>query len=178
MERTLKTAARESKADAKSVAAARAKADAVERRKLCGGFDEAQTLDLKAALAEAADIGQFINTQLKPFKGINLAKYLRHIIEKHGRTIPEIIKDSGLNPSFVYQVLSGNRNPSRNKLLSLCAGIRTGNDECNRALRLAGHSELYSKCARDAAISFGLSKGMSPEEINDLLDGLKEPTLS
>ena len=54
---------------------------------------------------------------------IPLSKYLNQILDSHSLQKSELIRRSGLDRSYVYDILSGKREPSRDKVLALCFAV-------------------------------------------------------
>lgn len=132
------------------------------------------TSEILELLNKAEDIELFTKEHTDCFGDLTLAGYLEHLMETKGLKKSQVIKASGLNESFAYQIFAGYKNPSRDKLLSLAIGMQLTLTECQRFLKLAGVSELYAKNRRDAIIIFGLNKGLSIFQINDILFDLDE----
>ena len=59
--------------------------------------------------------------------------------------------------------------PERKKLLCLAVGMGLNIDEAQQLLKCAGYSQLYVKIPFDSAVLYGLCKGMTVVEINELL---------
>ena len=91
----------------------------------------------------------------------SLADYLALLLVQKGLQRAEVVRAAGLNSTFGYQIFTGDRNPSRDKLLQLVFAMNCTLKEANRMLQAAGHSGLYCKNRRDAIIIFCLEKGMS-----------------
>ena len=91
----------------------------------------------------------------------SLADYLALLLVQKGLQRAEVVRAAGLNSTFGYQIFTGDRNPSRDKLLQLVFAMKCTLKEANRMLQAAGHSALYCKNRRDAIIIFCLEKGMS-----------------
>lgn len=132
------------------------------------------TDEILAFLNKAEDIEVFTREQTDRFAGLTFAGYLEHLMEEKGLKKSQIIKASGINESFAYQIFNGYKNPSRDKLLALAIGMQLTLTECRRFLKLAGVSELYAKNRRDAIIIFGLNKNLSIFQINDILFDMDE----
>ena len=79
--------------------------------------------------------------------------------------------------SYLYQVLSGRRNPSRDRLLCICFGLGTSVEETQRLLQQAGFAPLYPRLRRDAVILHGIAHGTPLAEVNDRLFDENEGTL-
>lgn len=146
-----------------------------------GLYDDAPqqptTSDFLEILYQSDDISQFAQAHKSLFVDLSLGEYLESLMEAHGLKKAQVIKASGLSEAYTYQIFSGLKNPSRDKLLALAVGMRLSFDECQRLLKLAGVNELYVKNRRDAIIIFGLHKRLSLGKLNDILFDMEEFTL-
>ena len=84
---------------------------------------------------------------------------------------------ANLNETFDYQIFTGARNPSRDKVLQIAFSMALTLRETNRALEAAGVSSLYSKDRRDAIIIFCLDRGCSLQKVNEELYRFGECTI-
>jgi len=101
----------------------------------------------------------------------NLSSYLLEYLGKNNLSQAEVIRKSGLSRGYANNIFNGNReNPSREKLLTLCVACGMNTLETNRALKLAGVSELYPKNSRDAAIIVCLNSGYDIFDVNIFLE--------
>lgn len=81
----------------------------------------------------------------------------------------EVIAKSGIENHYAYQIFSGVKTPTRDKVLMLCVGFGLTVEETQQLLKITGYAQLYSKEERDNVILFGLTKHLSIIDINDLL---------
>lgn len=132
------------------------------------------TAEMLELLARAEDIGVFMEEHAASYQDLTFSGYLDHLMRSKNLKKAQVIKASGLNESFAYQIFSGYKSPSRDKLLALAIGMQLTLTECQRFLKLASVSELYAKNRRDAIIIFGLQKGLRLVEINDILFDMEE----
>lgn len=95
--------------------------------------------------------------------------YLYEIMDKHNMTAKDVIRKSGIERSYYYHILSGQKTPGRNILLRICFCISATLSETNQLLRLANHNPLYAKVHRDAALIFAIDKKYTMQEANTLL---------
>lgn len=107
----------------------------------------------------------------------SLADYIQQLLEEKGLKRSDVIRASGLNTTFGYQVIQGTRNIGRDNAIMLALGLRCTLQETQRLLRLAGVSELWCKVRRDAIIIFCVEHGMTRAECDDELYRLGEKTL-
>ncbi|MDR1796740.1 MAG: helix-turn-helix transcriptional regulator [Clostridiales Family XIII bacterium] len=141
-------------------------------------YERKSTVDIEDAMRRYDNIRDFLRDHVDGFQGVELSGYLQQIVKKKGISRADAIKAADISESFAYQIFSGDKHPSRDKLLALAIGLSMDAEECRRALKLAGHSELYLKNRRDAIIAFGLRKRLDIYEINDLLFQMDEPALT
>lgn len=81
----------------------------------------------------------------------------------------EVIARSGIETHYAYQIFSGAKEPSRDKVIMLCLGLALTADETQQLLKVTGYAQLYGRDARDNALLFALVKGMSVIAANELL---------
>lgn len=118
---------------------------------------EPLTERLLAELLDAPSIDAFASAH-EPIER-SLSDYLNQLLASKGLSRPRVIRAAGLNPTFGYQIFTGQRNPSRDKVLQLTLAMGCTLTETNRALQAAGHSALYRKSRRDAIIIFCIERG-------------------
>lgn len=99
----------------------------------------------------------------------NLSALLTELIETKGLKKSKIIKNAELSEVYGYQIFSGLRLPERKKLLCLAIGMGLNIEEAQKLLKCAGYSQLYVKLPFDSVVLYGLCKGLSVVQINELL---------
>jgi transcriptional regulator with XRE-family HTH domain len=98
-----------------------------------------------------------------------LAEYLQQLLEEKGLSRPKVVAEAGLNPTYGYDIFTGKKHPSREKVLPLAFAMKCTLTETNRLLRAAGVNELYVKDRRDAIIIFCIDHGYSLMKTNEAL---------
>ncbi len=106
-----------------------------------------------------------------------LPDYLRDLLAKKGLKRADVIRASGLNGTFVYDVFAGKSHLSRDNALMLAFGLGCDLRETQRLLRLDGVSELWPKVRRDAVIIWCVEHGFTRSQADDELYRLGEKTL-
>ena len=99
------------------------------------------------------------------------------LIRQKKRKRADVVRDSGLEKAYVYQIFNGEKKPSRDKLIAIAFGLHLDAEETQRMLKLGGCSELYARVARDAVILFAVQRGMDIAAADDLLYSNGFPTL-
>lgn len=128
-------------------------------------------------LKQADDITVFMHENAAAFSSLTLKDLINSLIKRHHLKKSRIIADSGINEVYFYEILSGKKKPSRDKLLALAIGMKLHLDECALLLRTGGVNELYPRNRRDAIIIFALSRKLNVYDLNDLLYEAEEPIL-
>lgn len=95
--------------------------------------------------------------------------FLYELLDKHQLTPKDIISQSGIERSYFYHILSGQKKPGRNIILRICLCMSATLAETNQLLRLGHQGALYPKVRRDAAIIFAIEKKYSMQQTNDFL---------
>ena len=134
------------------------------------------TEDLLDELLFSSSVGSFLDTH--SFAELSLAEYLQTLLDAKGLAKAEVIKRSELNETFGYQIFSGDRHPSRDKVLPLIFALNCTVREAQRLLRAAGVNELYPRNRRDVIIIFHLEHGLSLREADEALYRYGEDTIT
>lgn len=99
----------------------------------------------------------------------SLARLLQKLLDAKELKKAQVIKKAELSEVYGYQIFSGLRVPERKKLLCLAVGMELNIEEAQQLLKCAGYSQLYVKLPFDSVILYGLCKGLSVLQINELL---------
>ena len=81
----------------------------------------------------------------------------------------ELIRNSGLERSYFYQVMKGTRSPGRDKVLRLCLAAGLNLRETTRALELSGNAVLYARNRRDIILTVAVNQMADVDDTNLLL---------
>lgn len=120
-------------------------------------------------LKNAEDIDTFLNLNKKNMIPHNLPIHLDMLLREKGLRKADVVRDSGLDRKYLYQIFSGEKTPSRDKLIALAFGLHLSDEEAQTMLKVSGNRELYVRDERDIIILFALRKKMNISEVNDLL---------
>ena len=127
------------------------------------------TEELRHEIKSATDIEDYLKSNRGSLNRDSLPRHLKHLLSEKGISKADVARDSLLDRTYTYQIFSGKKNPSRNKLISLAFGLHLSDEETQTLLKISVNRELYAKDARDAVILFALQHGMSVFETNELL---------
>ncbi len=133
------------------------------------------TGDLLQDLKNSAHISEYFqNNQASLLTG-SFTDELERLYRTQGRNKSEIARAAGISDIYLYQIFSGRRIPSRDRLLCICLSMHLSAEETQRLLYLCGHAQLYARDPRDAVLLHGLMHGSTLAEMNSglLANGMK-----
>ncbi len=108
----------------------------------------------------------------------DLPGFLNEMLERKGLRRIDVVHAANLNETFGYQIFTGARRPSRDKVLALAFALGLDLHETQRLLSLADAGSLYSKNRRDAIIIFCIAHGYTLERADEELYRFGEKTVS
>ena len=127
------------------------------------------TAALNDEIKQTSNIDSFLERNQELMVKQSLRDHLDFLLMQKGLTIAEVVRGSQMNRSYVYQIFSGEKKPSRDKLAAIAFGMRLSAEETQQMLRLSGNRELYVRDERDALILYALQKNYDIRKANALL---------
>ena len=138
--------------------------------------EERLTEDLLERLLEASSPEAYLDAE-----GIEgnreFVDYLFERLGERGGKRAAVVRESGLNPTVVYDIFQGKSRPGRDHAIMLAFGLHCDLRQTQRLLRLAGVSELWCKQRRDAILIWCIDHACTREQADDELFCLGEKTL-
>lgn len=131
------------------------------------------TDELLNILKHTPDPNTYLKNEEENISSSSLPDYLNQLCLEKNISPAECIKASGLDRTYAYQIFSGRKVPSRDKLLALCFGFRLSLEEIQSLLKSTGYPILYVKKERDSVIIFALQRNCSLTDLNELLFGME-----
>ena len=107
-------------------------------------------------LLGAESIAGFLAENQDNMLDLTLSEYLMTLLKQRNLRRSAVVRDSGLEKAYIYQIFNGEKRPSRDKLIAITFGLHLPVEETQRTLKLGGYSELYARVARDAVILFAV----------------------
>lgn len=135
------------------------------------------TATMRNELLKTKSIRDFLARYKKYMLDLTLSEYLTLLLQQKELTRADVVRDSGLEKAYVYQIFDGKKRPSREKLIPIAFGLHLNVEETQRMLKLGSCSELYARQSRDAIILFAIKQGMDITATDDLLYNNDLPTL-
>lgn len=135
------------------------------------------TQELLKLLKNSRKIESYLSSQSKELQEFSLPEYLDKLLKEKNLKKSQCILEANLQRNYGYQIFSGERTPSRDKLLSLCIAMSLTPEETHSLLCATGYADLYPKNKRDSILIFSLEKHLNLLDTNELLYDLGEKTL-
>lgn len=108
----------------------------------------------------------------------DLKSYFKTILDEKNMSVADMQRKSGIDRTYIYQIMDGRKNPGRDKIIAMSVACRMTLPECQRALEIAKEGILYSKNKRDSVIIYAINNRKNIMELNGLLEEYKLPVLS
>ncbi len=128
-----------------------------------------KTQDLLEILKGVAQPGDYIEKEEDNLVKMELHEYIRNILNSKGISSGQLIKNSGLDRTYTYQILSGTKKPSRDKVLAICFTLKLSFEEIQDLLKATGYPILYARISRDSIIIFALQHNITLTDTNEML---------
>ncbi len=138
-------------------------------------MNEPLTEELLEELLSSPSPAKFINNNNISTR--SLSEYLQQLLKEKGLERVKVVREAGLNQTFGYQIFTGARNASRDKILQIAFAMKLSLKETDRLLQAGGVNELYCKNRRDAIIIFALQEGYSLQKADEELYRFGEETI-
>ncbi len=127
------------------------------------------TEELNHEIKAATDIEDYLRQNRENMLTQNLSQHLEKLLAQKGLNRAQVIRGSLLDRTYAYQIFSGEKSPSRDKLLALAFGLGLTDEETQKMLKISYNRELYVRDARDALILFALQHRKTILEVNESL---------
>lgn len=127
------------------------------------------TLEMKNELNECEDLEIFLKENEENFCHLSLEALLERYLAEKQLKKAEVIRRSGLNQVYAYQIFSGAKRAERDKLLCIAIAAGMTAAEADRLLLAGGKPTLYPRVVRDSVIEYALNHHFTVEQTDDLL---------
>ncbi len=135
------------------------------------------TEELHHEIESSSNIEDYLTENKKNMHLDTLSRHLNRLLAQKNLTKADVVRDSLLDRTYLYQIFSGEKNPSRDKLIAIIFGMHLSAKEAQKTLKLSGNRELYARDARDAIILFSLYQKITIHDANSLLFAHHFPVL-
>lgn len=136
-----------------------------------------ETKEMLEQLKRAHSLDGYLAENTAEMVDGTLPTHLNALLEETGLSKSEVLRRAEINDIYGYQLFAGSRRPSRDKLVALCVGFGISDERTQQLLKAVGFAPLYPKNRRDSILLFGLQKGYTVLQINNMLYEHGESTL-
>lgn len=137
-------------------------------------MNDIKTVELMSLLKNIdneSNLDDYISNTLTSSNDLSLHRYFENLFKAKSLSKSTVIKNADIDRTYGYEILRGDKKPSRDKILQICIGASFSLEETNKSLKLGNVGELYAKVPRDSVIIFCINKKLGIIEINELLFG-------
>lgn len=127
------------------------------------------TLEMKNDLKQSDDLETYLRGNEGNFCPMSVKAFLERYLAGKQLKKSEVIRRSGLNQIYAYQIFSGVRRAERDKLLCIAIAAGMTMEEANRLLTCGGKPALYPRVVRDSVIGYALNHHYTVQQTDDLL---------
>lgn len=137
------------------------------------------TTELLELLKKSSDITTYIKQASEDFISHSTPDFhLNKFLTEKNLKKSDIVRLSGLERKYVYDIFAGRRIPSRDKLLAICFAMQLTIDEIQQLLKATNYPPLYARLERDSIILFALQQHLNLTDTNELLYDMKHTLLA
>lgn len=136
-----------------------------------------ETTEMLEQLKVAESLNDYLEDNDEQLIDSTMSTQLEAALAETGLTKADVLRRAEINDIYGYQLFTGNRKPSRDKLIALCVGMELTTERTQQLLKATGFAPLYAKNKRDSIIFFGIQHKQSVFEINNALYEHNEKTL-
>ena len=128
-----------------------------------------KTDELAFELANTNNIRRFLSANEAEFDDQNFYKLLNELISQSGKSKPQLAIDSHISEPYMYNLVKGQKRPTRDTVIKLSFGLNLPLDTAERLMKLAGYGGFYVRHKRDSILKFALESGHSLAKADELL---------
>ncbi len=131
---------------------------------------------LSEELATAQSYEDFYNKNIQSFKEKSYVNIWKEVLNGLNIKKTDVIAKADMGYTYFYDILRGEKHPSRDTLVKLCLAIGLDIEACQKILYTYDWAYLYPHIKRDSVFMFAIEKKLTVEETNELLEkfGLKQ----
>ena len=99
-----------------------------------------------------------------------VGEYILEEIENRNTTKAKIIKQSGINKRFFFDIMSGKKRPSRRYIIRVFLALGLDLKDVQWYLKACDYPQLYAREKRDAVIIYCINHSLPVPECNTMLN--------
>jgi len=123
-------------------------------------------------LSGSKSITQFMEENKAAFDLLSIGEYIELEIKNRNTTKASVIRKSGINKRFFYDILSGTKSPNRRYIIRIFLALGMDFLDVQWYLKACDYPQLYAKNKRDSIIIYCLNQKLSVAECNKMLNNV------
>ena len=124
------------------------------------------TEELVNEITQGKSVAEYLASNRGEFLDIPLSAHLKELLQKKGMRVSQAA-DKSNKGEYIYQVFRGIKNPGRDVVLCIALAMKLDLEETQQLLRIMDF--VYDRNKRDSMVIFGIARGISVVEVNDIL---------
>ncbi|MCL2605518.1 MAG: hypothetical protein FWD90_13675 [Defluviitaleaceae bacterium] len=128
-----------------------------------------KTGELDFELKRSRNIHHYIKANEGEFDDKNFYSLFKAFITESGKTKAKIIADAFVSVPYFYNLLRGEKRPTRDIVVKLSFGLGLSLEDSERLLKTAGYGSFYVRHKRDAILKYALENNYNLTETDEML---------
>ena len=128
-------------------------------------------------LYEAASYEEFADKNALRLKEKNFEGIWKDVMSDKKIKKADVIVKADVGYTYFYDILRGEKHPSRDTLIKLCLSMELSVEEAQRVLYTYDWAYLYPDIRRDSIIIYAFHNKLSIQQTNTLLENYKQKIL-
>ena len=87
-------------------------------------------------------LDDYIENENDNLVNMTLSEYLNKILSDRNLKTSDLVKLTGLDRTYTYQIMSGRKNPSRDKVIAICFALNMSFEDTQQLLKATGYPIL------------------------------------
>ncbi len=126
------------------------------------------TEELVNEIVEGKSVAEYLASNGGEFLDIPLSVHLKELLQKKRMRVSQVA-DKSNKGEYIYQVFRAIKNPGRDVVLCIALAMKLDLEETGYLLRVGRMACLDVRNRRDFIVIFGIVRGISVAEVNDIL---------
>ncbi len=125
---------------------------------------------LSQLCGNSKSLTEIFNENRDAYSDMTIGDYISIEIEKRKMTKAKVIKYSGINKRFFFDILSGKKTPNRRYIIRIFLALQLDLNDVQWYLKAADYPQLYARDKRDCVIIYCINHRLSVDECNKMLN--------
>jgi len=131
------------------------------------------TEKLMAQLEAGGSITAFFEDNPSDFLPYSFQEIISPVIQSKKVTAASLVRESGINRRYYFEILSGRKRPTRNYVLRILLALKLPVQDAQWILRASGYPQMYVRNKRDAVMIYAFERSLSVKECNIMLQKIE-----